>query len=244
MGFSNLRKFQRKQKLGLYVKAPYVASKPKFLMKSKGFSRKSGFYGRFRSGIKQEMKFLDTTIDTFIDATNEVISQLNIIPQGDGQSDRDGRKAIVKSVSLKGTLSFVPAAGATAATSVNMWLIQDTQCNGAAATVANDNTGIFTTVGADSSQALRCLANTDRYKIHKHWTWNLAPNAGVGAAYNNVLKQVSYYKTLDVPLEFDASAATGVIATIKSNNLFLVAGSTGSDDTCRLTATARIRFVG
>lgn len=239
-----LRSFRRKQRLGLLVKAPYVASKPKYLMKSKGFSRKSGFYGRFRSGIKQEMKFLDTTIDTFIDATNEVISQLNLIPQGDGPSDRDGRKAVVKSIALKGTMQFVPAAGATAATSVNMWLIQDTQCNGAAATVANNNTGIFTGVGADSSQALRCLANTDRYKIHKHWTWNLAPGAGVSTAYNNTLKQVSYYKTLDIPLEFDQAATDGNIATIRSNNLFLVAGSTGSDDTCRLTATARIRFVG
>lgn len=239
-----LKSFRRKQRLGLLVKAPYVASKPKFLMKSKGFSRSSGFYGRFRSGIKQEMKFLDTTIASNIDATNEVISQLNLISQGDGQSQRDGRKCVVKSITLKGGLTFAPGAAATASTIVNMWLVQDTQCNGAAATVANDNTGLFTAVGADGTQALRCLANSDRYKVHKHWTISLTSPAGVSAAYNNVLKPVSFYKKLDVPIEFDAGATDGNIATIRSNNLFLVAGATSSDDTCQLLATARIRFVG
>lgn len=245
-----LRSFRRKQRLGLLVKAPYVAAKPKFLMRARpGYTRSSGFYGRFRSngsGMKPELKFFDNAISFTADSTIEVpaTGQLLTIAQGDTQSNRDGRKIVVKSIYYTGTAVFAPAAEATAAAELSMWLVQDTQCNGAAATVSDDNSGIFTSSAAVPANAVRCLANSDRFKILKKWHLNFNAQAGVTTAYNNVRKHMAFYKKCNIPIEYDASATTGALTSIRSNNLFLVAGMTASDDTIVVSGTCRIRFVG
>lgn len=216
----------------------------------RGLARSSGFYGKFRgrsSRITQELKFLDTAVSFTADATAEIpaTGQLNLVPQNDTQSGRDGRKIIIKSIQLHGKAVQVPGAGAQPNDILTMYVVQDTQCNGAAATVADDNTGIFTAAAADLSQAVRCLANTDRFRILKKFQMNFDEKAGATTAYPNMYKVINWYKKCNIPIEFDASATTGAITTIRSNNVFLVAGTaTGSDDTISVIMTARIRFVG
>lgn len=205
---------------------------------------------RFKGGgnsILQELKFFDNANSFSFDATNEIpaTGQLCTIAQGDGQSNRDGRKVIVKSIYCNGAAVYQPGASATSADIAYLWLVQDTQCNGAAATVADDNVGIFTTAGANASLAVRCLANGDRFKILKKWSLPLGAQAGVTAAYNNSIKPVTCYLKCHIPIEYDASAATGAIATIRSNNIFLVAGTAGlSDDLISVNMTTRLRFIG
>lgn len=199
------------------------------------------------SGLIPEVKFLDTTVGFTLDATNEIpaTGQFCIIPQGDGQSEREGRKAVVKSIQFNGKLQLIPGASATSADIACLWVIQDTQANGAAATVANNDTGIFTAAGALATSAVRCLANVDRFKILHKWTVPMYSSAGVTTAYNNVVTSISMYKKCNIPLEYDASVATGALTSIRSNNIFMVAGTGAlTDDLIACEGTFRLRFVG
>ena len=65
-----------------------------------GRDRTGGFYGRYR-GLDSELKFLDTEISTTLDATGEALVNLNVVPQGDTQSSRQGRKIVIKSIHIK-----------------------------------------------------------------------------------------------------------------------------------------------
>lgn len=207
---------------------------------TKGVDRTAGFYGRY-TGSSPELKFFDTALSFTVDATAEVpaTGQLSLIPQGVTQSTRVGRKATVKSIRVHGTIAMVPAAAATAASAYWIYVIQDTQCNGAAATVAG-GTGVFTS--SSLAGANLNLANGGRFRILKKFQCALNSSAGVGGAMNNAIAIFDWYSRVNIPLEFDAAADTGVITTIRSNNIFLVAGAEGSDDTASVVGTCRLRF--
>jgi len=206
-----------------------------------GRTRTAGSYGRYRrtNFTDNEVKFLDTAISFNIDTTGEVpaTGQLSLIPQGATESQRIGRKAVIKSIAMKGYMVYTPGAAANACDVSHMYLVLDTQCNGAAASV----TDVFTSNNLGS--ALHNLDNSQRFKVLKHWVhvWN--PSAGVTTAYNQQAKQWSFYKKCEIPMIFDG--ATGAITEIKSNNIFLLAGTAGqTDDLISVAGRARIRFVG
>jgi len=201
-----------------------------------GITRTGGFYGRYNPGPDQEMKFFDTALSFFFDATGEVpaTGQLALIPQGDTESTRDGRMAYVKSIYIKGFLRHVPAAAATASTLAHMYLVLDTQANGGPAGV----TDVLTSTTL--SGALVNLANSGRFRILKKWTWAFNASAGVTTAYNNTSKYIQYFKRCDIPMHFNGTS--GAIGEIRSNNIFLIAGSNADDDTVALSGSCRIRF--
>lgn len=182
-----------------------------------------------------ELKFLDTALSFLFDSTTEVpaTGQLNLIPQGAGESTRVGRKCVLKSVQLRGTMAFSPAAAASAAVAAYMWLVWDKQANSAAAAV----TDVFTSNVANS--LLRNMSNSERFVILKKWCWNFNSTAGVTTAYNAVRQDMEYYTKCNIPLEF--SGTDGSIGTIKSNNVFLVAGGVG-DDLVSFDGVCRVRF--
>jgi len=121
-----------------------------------------------------------------------------------------------------------------------MWLLLDTQCNGAAAAASGD-AGVFTSNA--TSTTMVNLANSGRFRILKKWEWNFNPPAGATTGFNTVNRSFSFFKKCDIPLEFDASADTGALTTIRSNNLFLVAGATAAiDDLVSVAGTCRLRF--
>lgn len=187
----------------------------------------------------RELKFFDTALSFAADATAEVpaTGQLNIIPQGDTESSRDGRSCIVKSIEIRGSWQHLPAAAALAGTIVHMYCVLDTQCNKAAAAV----TDVFTSANIHSSGLN--LANSARFRILKHWSWIFEPKAGVTTAYNQSFKIVDWYEPgLHIPLTWDGSAATGALNTTTSNNLFLICGAFGEDDTATFTGNCRLRF--
>jgi len=202
-----------------------------------GVARTGGFYGRFQ-GPSGELKFFDTALAFLVDATGEVpaTGQLALIPQGVTQSTRVGRKATVKSIQVRAQLTDLPAAAAVAATTIYLYLMQDTQCNGAAAAV----TDVLTS--SDFAQGMVNMANSSRFKILKRWVMDFNAAAGVATAFNRTAKHIEFYKRCNIPLEF--SSTTGAITELRSNNLFLMAGTGGgaSDDTVSLTGTCRLRY--
>lgn len=187
--------------------------------------------------VPQELKFFDTAISFTADATGEVpaTGQLTLIPQGDGESSRDGRMAYIKSVLCRLIVSYAPGAAATAATNVFLFLVQDMQANGAAAAV----TDVMTSTNL--AQALHNLSNAGRFRVIKKWRINLTAQAGATTAYNNTIKSIDWYKQLDIPVSY--SGASGAITEIKSNNLFLMCGTDGaSDDLVTVGGNFRLRF--
>jgi len=206
-----------------------------------GYTRASGYYGRFSrsSSDDGELKFFDTALAWDYDTQGEVpaTGQLSLIPQGDTQSTRIGRKCTIKSIQIRGYNYFVPTTTATASALVNMYLVLDTQCNGAAA----DATDVF----AGSYQittAMLNLANSSRFRILKRWVVPFNSNAGASTAYNNVVKPLEFSMKCNIPLEF--SGTTGALTEIRSNNIFLVAGAVLQDDKVSFAGTCRLRFVG
>lgn len=223
------RSYRKKSRLGaLTVKNKlYVPGK----------NRTSGFYGRF-SGPGGETKFFDTALAFTYDATGEVpaTGQLNLIPQGVTESTRIGRKCVIKSIQLRGVQYFSPGASAVAATVTYLYLVQDTQCNGAAAAI----TDVITS--NDMANGMINMANSSRFKILKRWVIPFNSAAGVSAAFNNIIKPLEFYKKCNIPLEF--SSTTGAITEIRSNNIFLLAGTGGgsSDDVVTMDGTCRVKF--
>lgn len=184
-----------------------------------------------------ELKFFDTANSFSFDATGEVpaTGQLNLVPQDVTQTGRIGRQITIKKIHMKGNILDVPAAAATNATNVCLYLILDRQCNKAAAAI----TDVLTSTGITT--AFRNLSNSDRFRVLHKFYWTMKPRAGVTTAYNNDVRHYNYKMKCNIPIDFTGSS--GAIGTITSNNVFLLAGTDGnSDDIVTLTGSTRIRF--
>jgi len=201
-----------------------------------GYTRTGGSYGRY-SGRNAELKFYDNSTNFAFDATGEipVSGQLVEIPQGVTESTRVGRKCVIKSVQGKYALNFIPGAATASSTYVFMYLVLDKQCNGAAAAV----TDVFESSAVAYSPLN--LNNSQRFRILKKFKAKLTSQAGVSGAFNKDTAYWEFYKKCNIPLEF--SSTTGAITEIRSNNLFLIAGSDNqSDDTVNCVGITRVRF--
>lgn len=215
-----------------YVPRRFVPQQKKY------YSRRK--YGRQNALVKAldiEKKFFDTNISFNIDATGEVpaTGQLNLIPQGATDSTRVGRKCTLRSIQARILMQYVPGADTIGCTTTYVYCVLDTQANGAAAAA----TDVLT--GTNFALAMINLANSERFRILKKWIFKFQAAAGVQAAFGRDEQNIEWYKKLNLPLEF--SSTTGAITEIKSNNIFLLAGSdTSTDDEVVCSGTVRVRF--
>lgn len=184
-----------------------------------------------------ELKNNDRAIDVQIDASAEIPQngQMCFIPQGVADNERIGRKLVIKSFQLRGTLQM---GGGVANTSgsvpVYMYVIQDRQTNGAVATPSQVLTG------ADFSTALVNLDNKRRFRIIKRMVFTIE-RAVTNA---NAIQVVDYFTTLDIPVEY--SGSSGELSEQTTNNLFLMFGTGPSlafDDTITFKGNTRIRYL-
>lgn len=207
----------------------------------RGYLRMGGYYGRFRgrrTGRNAELKFLDTSrAAAAVAAAGVVDTNLVVIPQGVGESERNGRKCVIKSIYIRGQW-VLPSTVTVADTSevVRIMCIQDKQANGAVFTVAN-------VLAAAALNQHKNLENSNRFITL--WDQNFALNAGgggVGAAANSaeVCRYFKRYIKCNIPIEYDSTAATGAIATQRSNSIAIVALTQGGLAT--LSYVARVRY--
>ena len=224
-----------------YAKAPYKrGGGSKALIAARRAAGQPGLRGRFSGADAPELKFFDTDVNFTVDATPEVpaTGQLCLIPQGVTESTRVGRKCCIKSIQINGLLQQTPAAATSSASLISIVMVQDTQANGAAAAPAD----VYDIGGTVLPVSVRNIENSSRFKILKRWDVVLSSSAGVSAAYNNVLRKWDFYTKCTIPLEF--SSTTGAIGELKTNNVFLLAGSNGvaADDTVTVLAKCRLRY--
>jgi len=205
----------------------------------RGLTRTGGFTGRF-TGPNAELKFFDTAISFSIDATGEVpaTGQLCLIPQGVTESTRVGRSCTVRSLEFKLILVYNPAAAATETDVSLISVVMDKQTNGAAATA---DLVYQSTTTLPTQQ--RNLENVDRFRVLKEFrhVWNAG--AGVTTAYAPVSKFINKKIKVNMPMLFDSTAATGALGTIRTNNIFLLAGTAAlTDDLISVSGSCRVRF--
>lgn len=190
------------------------------------------------SGMIPEKKFFDTALAFNVDATMEIpaTGQLALIPQGDTGSTRDGRQCTIESVQIRGEFLFTPGATALGFDVIYMYLIQDTQANGAAAAVLD----VFTSTAAASNNLN--LENSKRFRILKKWVVPMNCTAGVTTAYSPMAVPIEFFKKINIPMQFGTAAVD--ITQIRTNNLFLMAGTGQQDDLTQFAGSCRLRFRG
>lgn len=216
-----------------------------FLKRQRGFVRTGGNYGRYNPGGGtgarfQELKFLDLTVDDAVIATGGTIASntVNIIAQGTTQSERIGRKVIIKKILWKLSLELPNSGSISAGTdTVRIILYQDLQCNGAAAVV----TDILQSADVHS---FRALDNSHRFRIlmDKTQAINASYGAGNGTANDtgNVIRFWKFYKACAIPIEY--SSTTGALTEIRSNNIGVLTIS--EKGLVGLSSFMRLRFEG
>ncbi len=209
----------------------------------RGYVRTTGFYGRFAKG-GGEQKFFDTDVDAILGtmAVTFEAANLNIIAQGNTESQRIGRKVILKRVDVKGIMTMPSTESATATSdNVRLLLVCDKQTNGAAFV----GTDLWET---DNWRSFNNLANSTRFRVlqSKIYTFNASAGSGRGTtdtlSYGEVVVPFKLGVNLNLPLEFDNSATTGAVTTQRSNSLWLVSQSS-SGSVVMSVSNARVRFM-
>ncbi len=184
-----------------------------------GFYRTTGYYGRF-SGFKAEPKFHDIAIDDgVVVASGQVQAAMLTIAQGDTESQRDGRAINVVSIDTK-ILVQLPTTSVPTETRdvVRFLLILDKQCNGALPSWLD----IFE---SGDFQTHMNLANTKRFRILASRTYTLNAQCGAwdgtGDWFGEVEISDEIFIKKNIGIMYDNSATSGVITTIRSNNIVM-----------------------
>ncbi len=218
-----------------------------------GLARTGGF-----TGI--ELKFLDSSlvgsaITAPTDATGgehdpATLLALNSIAQGDGEENRDGRRATMKSIYVtgqvrlnqQGTQTSLPGSG-----HYFIALVADTQTNGAQL----NSEDVFKNEAANAVLAAnpyRNLQNSTRFKvldsvmIHRPMPSTGQDAAGTYDIAGDKLPWKLSKKFADQRILF--SGTTGVVANITDYSLHIIAFASDVDGVPTLDYNSRLRFVG
>lgn len=187
-----------------------------------------------------EKKFLDTTSNFVAGANILEKYNVNIIPQGDTESERIGRKITIRNIYLRGSAQLTTQTAANVSSvGFRVYILVDTQTNGAAF-----NTTDF--LAASSILSFRNLDNQTRFKVlhDKVYTLTSGGAGQTGASTFNTLEGRRYFKfgkKCNIPIEFDSSAGTGVTATQTVNSIWVCIINTDTN-TLNITTETRVRY--
>lgn len=171
-----------------------------------------------------ELKFHDLDIDDATIAAGGTIAQAscNIIAQGTTESTRIGRKCTIRNIGWRYQIRLKEvndASDPTTGDAVRVILYQDKQTNGATAAV----TDILETA---DYQSFNQLANKGRFRVLMDRTHdiNYATLASHGFAADtfdqaDVNMSDTFFKAVNIPIEYDNSATDGSIGTQRTNNI-------------------------
>ncbi len=174
---------------------------------------------------------------------------LNTVVQGDGQSNRDGRKIVMKQIMIRGVVQCAPIINQTIvpqAATCFIALVLDTQTNGA--TITSEQ--VFTNKGATALLAtslFNAMERTGRFKVLKRLVFPLVQQT---VAWDGTNLEVGGYSRpfqMMVPLKNIPvlySSTTETVANIVDNSLHIIAYVSNTDSVPKLSYNARLRFVG
>lgn len=209
-------------------------------------NRTGGFMGL-------ELKFADietnndafaSTWATMEDSTNDSVSGVG---QGDGESERDGRKYQIHSIHIKARVhTAVSESQVTPLPDLQgtIMLVWDTQTNGAQMTATDVMDGGLT----DDTLAFRNLQHSKRFRVL--WTkhWKIMANGTNEGAVNLFAQNAQttptfmFNRVFKTPIPVICQATTAVIAAISDNSLHII--GVANLATALLNMQVRIRFTG
>jgi len=174
---------------------------------------------------------------------------LNAVVQGDGESNRDGKNYIIKSLHFLGRVVVNSQANKTVGwvpPSVFIAIVLDTQTNGAQLNSEDVYTNPAGSI-ANSTCMQRNLQYSSRFRVLK--TFKLDFNNPAFAYDGTNMESCGQSQSIEAHLDnlnikVSCSATTGPIAAITDNSLHVVGFATNVTETANLTYTSRIRFMG
>lgn len=174
---------------------------------------------------------------------------LNTVAQGDGESNRDGRKISMDSIQVKGTIQVPTQANATAtdvACKVFLALVLDTQTNGANLN-SEDVYKNTNANGVTATEVMRNLQYASRFRILKTWSRVLRQPTVVWDGTN--IEQGGFHQTFEIyhslkgmPVTY--SGTTSDVANITDNSLHIIAYCSNVGLAPTISYNARLRFRG
>ncbi len=187
-----------------------------------------------------EKKFFDTDVDDATIGSMMTINNLCIIPEGVGESERVGRKLRICNIYWKYSITLkTTATAANTSDIVKVMLVHDKQTNGEEFTALD-------LLDLDAWESFRNLANASRFQVlmSQDIAMNTQSGSGRGTtdtlSYGEAVQFITGGKEVSIPIEYDNSANTGVITTIRTNNLYWVTQSTAA--ICTGLGTVRLRY--
>lgn len=195
--------------------------------------RRNQYLGSSGSALKYH-DFTSTTVNP--STTGTLFTNAIAIPQNTGPADRIGQRVILKKITIRGSLR---TNGTATAQNIGTYItklmvVLDKQCNGAFPS--------FTDIQTNNLYGYNNLDNVDRFVILKTLWLQINPTVIYnGAAMLDTKKQRAFKFSVPLNYEIIYSSNMGVIAEIKSNNIFVccISNDSGSTD---LDFKARVRF--
>ncbi len=207
--------------------------------------------GPQRAFQNQELKFFDTELtSTVMSATwaalEPATTNLSAVAQGDGESNRDGRKYTIKSVHIKGFFETTAQESQTTPPSdilVRVVLVHDTQTNGAQLTA----TEVMDAGGTDDINSFRNLGFTKRFRVLDDQTMRLVrlnTNEGAVNLFASAATQTPFTmnKVFKTPMNVLMSDTGADIANVTDNSLHMIAITTST--AALINYQCRVRFTG
>ena len=204
--------------------------------------------------VPVEMKYVDYFVDgtsistTWAGAEDDPATQLclNAVTQGDGNSERQGRKYFIQSVHVRGHVTRTSALAQTGPlgdSEIVVALVLDQQTNGAQLNAED----VFLT-GTNDELTFRNLENAGRYRVlrsfrtivrgSKAFTQQAQNDFDLSEVNNRFAFNYKFKKPLVVTITDENSPTT--VADILDNSLHIMAVSSFSGHT--LTYQSRVRF--
>lgn len=199
--------------------------------------RKKQFYGRYSGPQSAELKFHDVSAGSTAATLTGVFAgrSLNLIPQGTSESERIGRKCLIKKINMRGSILLANATANNACQNrIRIIVYQDKQANGADITATTD---LLETAAIDS---YRNLANSMRFKVLYDKTMACNCTCADGTETFEYIKNWSFNRRVNIPLEF--SSTTGAISELRSNNIGVLFIQESTAPNAILKYQARLRF--
>ncbi len=197
-----------------------------------------------------EKKFLDTGFTgvlttawaTAEDGTNDSITG---VAQGDGESNRDGRRYTITSIHVNGFFQYISTEGNTnpvADSYARIIVVWDKQTNGAQLTA----TDVMADAAGGNFLAFRELEFTDRFQVLYDKKAIVRPHTTNEGASNLFAHKESklnfqFHKYFKNGIKVNTSLTTGVIASIVDNSIHVIAIA---NPVVTLVYQARCRFFG
>ncbi len=191
----------------------------------------------------EELKFHDFTFDdTNMASVGSVEDSVNHIAQGITEKTRIGRKCTIKKIGWRLNVGLAEEANVDDVGNgdvARIILYLDKQANGATAAV----TDLLETA---DFQSFNNLANKGRFRVLMDRTYSLnravAATDGTNTATTpEVNEHDTFWKDVNIPIEFDNTASAGEITTIRSNNIGILTIS--KNGIAFLKSEMRLRFL-